>query len=149
MKTIEIRQKKVSFYFTVIFLPVLVIGFTYYIFLSGSTQVTSEAKYTFVALLLYSSYKIYAEIKRRKDNRPTLIISEFSIEIFGDFKTSSHLWQDIKTWKIELEEGSHYLVLETYNIKKRISVSCLDKTPDEIEDILNQFARRLRNNSAN
>ena len=92
---------------------------------------------------------IYAEIKRRKDKRPTLIISEFSIEIFSDFKTSLHLWQDIKSWKIELDEGSHYLVLETYSIIKRITVSCLDKTPEEIEEILNEFAGKLRSTSAN
>lgn len=149
METIEIRQKKGSFYFTIIFLPLLVIGFAYYVFLSGSPQVTSETKYTFVALLLYSCYMVYAEIRRRQDNRPTLIISEFSIEVFGDFKTTSYLWQDIKSWEIKFDEGAHYLVLETYSIKKTIKIWSLDKTPEEIEGILNKFAGKLRSTSAN
>jgi hypothetical protein len=147
VKTIEIRQQKS--YFTIIFLPLLVIGFAYYIFLSGSPQITSGTKYTFFALLLYSAYMIYADIKRRKHNRPTLIISEFSIEVFSDFKTTTYLWQDIKNWKIELDEGSHILVIETYNIKRPITISCLDKTPAEIEDILNEFAGKLKSTSAN
>lgn len=149
MKAIEIRQKKSSFYFTIIFLPLLVIGFAYYVFLSGSSQVTLGTKYTFVALLLYSSYMIYIEAKKRKENRPNLIISEFSIEIFRDFKTETHLWQDIKSWEVKFDEGAHYLVIETYNIKKTIKIWGLDKTPEEIDDILKEFVGNKRSTSAN
>jgi hypothetical protein len=149
VEAIEIRQKKGSFYFTVIFLPLLVIGFAYYVFLSGSPQVTSKIKYTFFALLLYSCYMVYVEFRKRRDNKPTLIISEFSIEVFGDFKTTLYLWQDIKSWQVKFDDGAHYLILETYSIKKTIKIWSLDKTPEEIENILNEFAGKLRSTSAN
>ena len=82
MKTIEIRQKKGSFYFIIVFLPLLVIGFAYYVFLSGSPQVKQGTKYTFIALLIYSGYMVYTETKKHKENKPALIVSEFSIEIY-------------------------------------------------------------------
>jgi hypothetical protein len=146
MEIIEIKQKESSFYFTIIFLPLLVIGFAYFVFLSGSTQITEGTRYTFFAFLLYSVYQVYAAIKKHKQNKPKLIVSEFSIEIFGDFKSSLYLWQDIKNWKIEFEDGSHYLVLETYTIKETVPIWGMEKTPDEIEVVLNKFVGKKRSN---
>lgn len=139
MEAIEIREKKGSVYFSFIFLPILVIGFAYYVFLSESPQVKLETKYIFVALLFYSSYMIYVDIKRFKNKKPILIISRFSIEILDDFKTRLFLWQDVKNWKVELDEGVYYLVLETYNIKMRVSISNLDMSPEQIETIITKF----------
>lgn len=138
---IEIRHRKSSFYFTMIFFPVLVIAFGYYVFFSGSSQVTSNTKLIFYVSLTYSIYQVYTALKNYKANRPVLIISDFSIELFGDYKSNLFLWQDINRWKIDYEDGGRKLFIETHNIKTSVSLEYLDKTPEEIQSILSRFLK--------
>jgi len=114
----------------------------YFLFFSGSPGITITSKYIFVALSIYLVYTNYIAITRFRRRAPTLIISDFTLEVCEYLKTTTYLWKDILEWKIEIYEGTNYLTITIIEDRKRqINISFLDKTPFEIEQIIKEIKR--------
>lgn len=47
-------------------------------------------------------------------------------------------WKQIIQWKIEDDESTYYLILETHNTQERICISGLDKSREEIESLVKE-----------
>ena len=142
MSEIKIYQKRKTFYFTIIFSVLLFIGFGYFVFFSGSSQVTSSIKYTFFAFTIFLSYTNYVSFTRNRKQIPTLVISEFAIEFCEYLKSTTYLWKDILEWKIEKDEGTNYLTLTTIEkIKRKVNISFLEKSPAEIEELIKEIKK--------
>lgn len=75
-----------------------------------------------------------------------MIFSKSEIEINEKGKPVSFLWLQIIDWKIEKDQESntHYLTIQTVDQKKKINISWLDKTPEEIEELLQMYKKSLR-----
>jgi hypothetical protein len=114
----------------------------YYVFFSGSSQITTNHKYIFVLLTIYLGYTNYVAITRNRKRIPTLIISDFALEVSEYLKTTTYTWKDIIDWKIETKDGTDYLTISTIEPRKRmINISFLEKTPFEIEQLITEIKK--------
>lgn len=141
MKKIEVRQNKKTLIPMLFLLTIALLGMTYYIFFSGKYDNNNTMKILYVFLNGLLIYAIYIPAKKFLKNEPVLTFSKSEIEINEKGKPISFLWQQIISWKIEKDEdgGTQYLTIETGDTKKKINISWLDKSPNEIEKLINSY----------
>ena len=143
METIEIRQNKKTLIPMICGLGIALVAMTYYIYFSGKFDNNNTMKLLYVFLTASLLYAIYIPTRKFIKNEPILILAKDSIEIIDKKKTTSIHWLQIRDWKIENDEGTRYLIIDTAEIKKKINISWLDKTPEEIEILITKFKNPL------
>ena len=141
METIEIKQNKKTLIPMLALLTAALFGMTYYIYFSSTLDNNNTMKILYIFLTASLIYAIYIPIKKFFKNESVLTFSKSGIEINEKGKPISLLWLQIIDWKIEKEEdsGTHYLIVETTDGKRKINISWLDKRPREIEELLHNF----------
>lgn len=141
METIEIRQNKKLVLPMLILLIMVLLGTTYYIYLSGNFDNNNTMKILYVFLNTYLAYTIYIQAKKLIKNEPVLVLSQSGIEINEKGKGISLLWQQVIEWKTEQEKdgSTMYLIIQTAEFKKKINISWLDKRPADIEMLLQTY----------
>lgn len=141
METIEIRQNKKLVLPMLILLIMVLLGTTYYIYLSGNFDNNNTMKILYVFLNTYLAYTIYIQAKKLIKNEPVLVLSQSGIEINEKGKGISLLWQQVIEWKTEQEKdgSTMYLIIQTAEFKKKINISWLDKRPADIEMLLQNY----------
>lgn len=124
-----------------ILLIMVLLGTTYYIYLSGNFDNNNTMKILYVFLNTYLAYTIYIQAKKLIKNEPVLVLSQSGIEINEKGKSISLLWQQVIEWKAEEEKdgGTMYLIIQTAEFKKKINISWLDKRPVDIEMLLQTY----------
>lgn len=75
-------------------------------------------------------------------NEPILTLNKSEIILHERRKSESFLWLQVIDWKIEEDENTHYLIIETQDTKRQVNISMLDKSPEEIEKLLNEFNKK-------
>jgi len=143
METVEIRQNKKTLIPMLVILILALLGMTYYIFLSGKFDNNSTMKLLYVFLTASLIYAIYIPTKKLIKNEPVLKFSNTELEINEKAKSISLLWEQVIDWSIEKEEdgGTHYLIIETAEGKRKINISWLDKSPSKIEEIFQTYKK--------
>lgn len=143
METIEIRQNKKTLIPMLVVLTAVLTSIVYYIYFSGmfDNDVTSKIVYVFLTVSLV--YAIYIPTKKFLRNEPVLTLNKSEIEINENGKPVSFHWAQVTGWRIVKDEdgGTHYLIIETTDTKKKINISWLEKRPDEIEEIIHTFKK--------
>lgn len=142
MEAIEIRQNKKTLIPMLALLTAALFGMTYYIYFSGKFDNNNTMKILYIFLTASLIYAIYIPAKKFFKNEPVLTFNKSEIEINEKGKPVSFLWLQVIDWKIEKEDGTHYLTIETADIKKKINISWLDKRPNEIEELLQTYKTR-------
>jgi hypothetical protein len=128
MQTIEIRQNKKKVIPTLVLLAIVLIAATYYIYFSGEFDNNNAMKILYVFLTASLLYAIYIPTRKLLKNESVLTFSKSEIEINEKGKPVSFLWIQVINWKIEKDENTYYLVIETTDVKKKINISWLDKS---------------------
>ena len=57
-------------------------------------------------------------------------------------KLVSYQWSDITSWNISSEDNTTYLILEAHEKKHKIGISWLDKSSDQINELILQFKHK-------
>ncbi|MFT3678828.1 MAG: hypothetical protein QM791_01060 [Ferruginibacter sp.] len=142
MQTIEIRQNKKTVVPMLVFMILSLLGMNYYIFFHGMPGGYNTSKILYVLLNVPLLYSIYLSTRKFFKNEPVLIFSKSGIEINEKGKPVSLLWIQVTDWKIENDDGTHYLTINTTDAKKKINISWLDKRATEIEELMQEFTKK-------
>lgn len=142
MQPIEIRLNKWKWYPMLTLFVVVQILVFHSVFLSGKYDGNILVKAMYVlcvsAMLYFARYPVRQLIK----NEPILILSRSEITTSRRGKPVTYLWSQIQSWHIEKdkETSNKYLILETTEGKKSVSISWLEKKPAEIEELISAYS---------
>ena len=117
------------------------IAMFYFTFFSGKFDENTLLKVVTVGVGAWLLYALYFPLKQLIKNEPALIISKSEITITRRGKPDTWLWMQIQSWHIEKdkENSNWYLILETTEGKKSYSITWLEKSPAEIEELINEL----------
>ncbi|KYP13541.1 hypothetical protein [Flavihumibacter sp. CACIAM 22H1] len=141
MNSIEIRNNRKLVISLLIVLAISSFGMTYYIFFSASSNTNIVIKLIYFILNAFLIKTIYGQANVVIKDKPVLIFSKSEIEIYQNGKYVSFLWSLVVNCKVEKEADgvTHYLTIETAGEKIVINISWLEKSPVEIEKLLNMY----------
>ena len=144
MQPIEIRLNKWKWYPMLTLFVVVQIWVFYLLFFSEKYDGKILVKVMYVicasAMLYFARYPVKQLIK----NESILTLSKSDITIIEKRKPVAYLWSQINNWHIEKdkENSNKYLILETTEGKKSVSISWLEKKPVEIEELIIAYSGR-------
>ena len=142
MQPIEIRLNKWKWYPMLTLFVAVQIWVFYLVFLSGQHDGKNLVKVMYVicasAMLYFARYPVKQLIK----NEPILTLSKSEITIIQKRKPVAYLWSQIREWHIEKdkESSNKYLILDTSEGKKSVSISWLEIKPAEIEELITTYS---------
>ncbi|HEY8894364.1 MAG TPA: hypothetical protein VIM79_06100 [Niastella sp.] len=141
MQPIEIRLNKWIWIPMLTFLLVGQIVMFYITFFTGKFDGNTLLKVVTVGLIGWLLYWLYFPVRQLINNEPVLILSKSEITINRKGKPVTYLWMQIQGWHIEKdkENSNKFLILETTEGKKSVSITWLTKKPEEIEALLSEF----------
>jgi len=140
IENFEVRPRRNTFYFTV-FLMLLAVSALVY-FLAKEPNINSFRGYFLIAGFGYLvSISIFQMIHSLKKT-PVISIDEKCVKILSTFRFRKIPWKKIKYCKTEVSFGVDYFVIETSGFKKKIMISYFDKTPEEIDSVVNSLHKK-------
>lgn len=144
MQPIEIRLSKLKWIPMITFLLSGLTVMFYITFFSGKFDNNTLLKMLTVGLIIWLLYWLYLPVRQMIKNEPALILSKSEITINRKGKPVTYLWSQIQGWHIEKdkENSNRYLILETTEGKKSVSISWLEKKPAEIEALIIAYSGR-------
>ena len=142
MQPIEIRLNKWKWIPMITFLTAGLTVMFYITFFSGKFDDNTLLKVVTVGLIVWLLYWLYFPVRQIIKNEPGLILSKSEITINRKGKHVTYLWSQIRSWHIEKdkENSNKYLILETTDGKKSVSISWLEKKPAEIEELISAYS---------
>jgi hypothetical protein len=143
MDTVEIRpNRKYLMPFTVM----LVLALFFMNYLTFLTDYYNERHFIWKVLslvlsasLIIAIYRLYKQIRT---NTPSIIMSANAFTYYQKGKLVSYQWSDLTSWNISSEDNTTYLTLEVYGKKHKIGISWLDKSSDQINELILQFKHK-------
>lgn len=144
MEKIEIRQNKKTLIPILALFTAALFAMIYYIYFSGKFDNNNTMRIVYIFITASTIYAIYIPAKKIFKNEPILTLSKSEIEINEKGEPVSFLWLQVIDWKIEKDEdgSTYFLTIETYESKKKINISWLEKRPIEIEELLQTFKKK-------
>ena len=141
MQVVEIRynRKKLIFILT-LFAAGLIAG-TWYLHFSGKFKANNEMKIFTVLIIAMAIYMCYFTVRRLINNEPFLVLSKDAIEVAEKSKLVPYYWKQINGYRLEKDSDNHYLILEMVEGEKKIGLPSLEKTPQEIEILLEEYKK--------
>ena len=141
MQPIEIRLNKWKWSLFITFLLVGQIAMFYFTFFSGKFDDRTLLKVVNVAIVAYLLYALYFPVRQLIKNEPVLTLSKSEITINRRGKTVTYLWMQIQGWHLEKdkENSNRYLILETTEGKKSVSLVWLEIKPEEVEALISEY----------
>lgn len=88
------------------------------------------------ASLIATIYKLYRQIRT---NAPFIIMSGDHFIYIKKGTPVSYPWSDIDSWTVSAEDSTTYLIINARGSSDKIGINLLDKTPDQIDDLIRQF----------
>jgi len=93
-----------------------------------------------IVLSIFIFYFIYRLISLiRRIDRPIVTITETNIQFSDNGALVLYSWNDVQEWSISEEGDSKYLVLKTGSGARKINISSLNKSPEQITNIISKF----------
>ena len=144
MQPIEIRQSKMKLISFIAIMFVSQIGIIYFIFFSKDYNLSTTLKLAYAGMLALIIYFLYFPIRKLIKNEPVITLTKSEITVNVKRKPITYLWTQINGWHIEKdkENSNKYLILETTEGKKSVSISWLEKKPAEIEELIIAYSGR-------
>lgn len=141
MQSIEIRYKRKIVFLMLAALFIALLVMVYYIYMSGTFEENQHIKMIYALLAVALLFTLYTVFRGVLKNKPVLVFTEKALKInFG--KPVSFLWIQIINWKIEKDDNTSYLLIETINTKKKVNISWLEKKPAEIEALMQEYRKQ-------
>jgi hypothetical protein len=141
METIEIRLNRKYVIPLISLFSAGVIAGGWHVYFSG------KVRYSVIVNIIYAVtaagwfYTMYFQVRKLWNNTPVLTFSPSGISIHEKGEPLSFLWWQVTHWEVEQDESTHYLIIQTAETKKKVSISWLDRKPEEIELLLHQYKR--------
>lgn len=141
MQPIEIRINKWKWIPMITFLLTGLTVMFYITFFSGKFDDNTLLKVVTVGLIAWLGYWLYFPVRQMINNEPVLILNKSEITINRKGKPVVYLWSQIQGWHLEKdkENSNRYLILETTEGKKSVSITWLEKSPAEIEELIGEY----------
>lgn len=138
METIEIRHNKKILKMIIGSQIIILLGFIYYYFNASIDTSDTIMKFAYAILPIMTIYSLYDNYKKLINNESIIKLSDSFIELNQNNSSITLTWKQIIQWKIEDDESTYYLILETHNTQERICISGLDKSREEIESLVKE-----------
>ena len=119
MQTIEIRQNKKAVTIMLVLLVAGWLGINYYVYVLKGLKTNTELNFLNIVITGIMAYAIYKGAKRLRSNDPVLIFTKSDLTINEKGNPESFLWLQIIEWKIENDDGTEYLNIQTADITKK------------------------------
>lgn len=139
MESIEIRQNKKTLIPVLVIMTISLILVVYVAFFSGEFKNNKTMTFFYVFAIVSLAYGIFIPVRKFLKDEPVLTLNKSEIEINVKGKPVSFLWLQVHDWKIEKKDNNSYLIIETSETKKKVDISWLEKTPSEIEELMQTF----------
>jgi hypothetical protein len=141
MEIVEIKMLKKPMMIIIAVMILAMIATVYFIFFSGKIEDGSYLKYIYIPLTATFVYQMYHAIKKLQSNEPILRFTKDFIEINDKNKPVTYSWFQIKNWKIETDDSTPYLILETNEGTKKVGLVLLEKNPTQIEALMKEYKK--------
>lgn len=140
MDTIEIRPNR-KYLMPFIGVMILALFFMNYVtfltdYYEGRSFMWKILSLVLSVSLIASIYKMYRQIK---SNAPTLVLSRETFTYYKKGGPVSYYWSEIASWNISTEDSTTYLTIEAHGKKDKIGISWLEKSPDQIDELIRGF----------
>lgn len=139
MNTIELRlRKKTVFPFTIVIILALVLG-TSVVFFKDEYNDNLLVKIASILVSTYVLYLLYPTIKKTKKHEPVIILKENEIILNNEKAVliARHEIQNIEV--IYVQDSGYFLSIKTEKENYQTNVSWLDKTPDQIKELITRY----------
>jgi hypothetical protein len=138
MKRIEIKQrKKMVVPFLLLGISVLLIT-SYGIFFTEYGNDTTKKIGFFVGLAVFG-YFAYSAIRKLVKNQPVIVLDRHSIMLHTNTEVTIPKSEIENIQVTYLEETGYFLNIKTKNTTYETNISWLDKTPDEIKELIKDY----------
>jgi hypothetical protein len=140
MNTIEIKQRKklVAPFISVCILIMLITAGG--IFLTDKYKDDTMKKVSFVVGLTVFAYLIYSPVKKLVKNQPIIILTDDSIVLYDAKQVVIRKEKIIEIDVAFVDETGYFLNIKTENETHKTNISWLDRTPNEIKDLIKKYA---------
>ena len=141
MNKVEIRQRKKKVLSFLLIGTVIIVVTGFGIFFSEKYKENTTTKISFFIGVAFFCYFIYSPIKKLINNQAIIIFDTDSIIL------NTNLPITIKTKEVEgmsvtyIEEKGYFLNIKTKETIHETNISWLDKTPDEIKELIKVYGK--------
>lgn len=147
MQTIEIRQNTKQ-----IRVVTLIVAITGIILFCCMLLFTKFTYYTFLYAItgaLFLLYGAYRGLSFAQKNLPLFIFSNDALEINDQGESFLFHWAEIKYYDIVKNDSTEYLAIESDTKSKRINISFIEKTPQDLKNLIGEYKNAAYLNSIN
>ncbi|WP_028786011.1 hypothetical protein [Terrimonas ferruginea] len=95
-----------------------------------------------IAVFIVFGLSLFPTAKRLFNDSIILSFDFISITITDRHQSVTIDWADVTDWKIEKDNNNYLLIIKTPNLKKKVDLQWLEKTPPEIEALIQQVTSR-------
>src|SRR5580765_3452743 len=140
MDTVELRPNKLKWFQPIALLFFAVLFLNYFAFFNKHyrgillLEIFAVIGSIFILSFVYKMLKLFRQI-----NKPFITITQTTIEFYEDGFPIIYNWSDISSWKINEENNTKFLFLQAPTGSKKIDISSLDKSPNQIRKIIERL----------
>jgi hypothetical protein len=143
MERIEIRLSKIKPLRIIIPIAIALPVITYAVYFTDKFADNQYIKYWIPLLDIWGIYVLYKPIMRLIENRPVITLTEDYLETNDDNGTKKYNWTEITNVTIGKDEKNVQDLLKintgTTGTTNQINISPLDKSPGEIQGLINKY----------
>jgi hypothetical protein len=137
----EIKQKKklVVPFLIMVALTIICVGLLS--FVSDKYKEDTSSKIYFLLSTLLLAYILYHPVKKLLKNEPILVFDDESITHYNPKPVTIPKDQIEQTEVKLIDDEGYFLLIKTKQTEYKISISWLDKSPDEVREILKNYKK--------
>ncbi|MCE2996921.1 MAG: hypothetical protein ACK5RG_00815 [Cyclobacteriaceae bacterium] len=141
MSRTEIKQKKklVVPFLIMVALTIICVGLLS--FVSDKYKEDTSSKIYFLLSTLLLAYILYHPVKKLLKNEPILVFDDESITHYNPKPVTIPKDQIEQTEVKLIDDEGYFLLIKTKQTEYKISISWLDKSPDEVREILKNYKK--------
>jgi hypothetical protein len=141
MSRIEIKQRKKIVVPFLLFGAIIIISTGLGIFLLEKYKDDTSKKISFLVGIAIFLYFLYSPVRKLVKNQPIIILEKDSI-ILNTNKCVIIKAKEIESISVTyIEESGEFLRIKTKDNTHETNISWLDKTPNEIRDLIKVYAK--------
>ena len=141
MSRTEIKQKKklVVPFLIMVALTIICVGLLS--FVSDKYKEDTSSKIYFLLSTLLLAYILYHPVKKLLKNEPILVFDDESITHYNPKPVTIPKDQIEQTEVNLIDDEGYFLLIKTKQTEHKININWLDKSPDEIGELLKNYKK--------
>ncbi|NOS94497.1 MAG: hypothetical protein HOP30_21505, partial [Cyclobacteriaceae bacterium] len=110
-------------------------------FISDEYKEDTSSKIYFLLSTLFLGYILYHPVKKLLKNEPILVFDDESITHYNPKPVNIQKDQIVQTEVKLIDDDGYFLFIKTKQTEYKISISWLDKSPEEVQEILKNYEK--------